>query len=196
MKKLIIFILIVTICGFPFTLRAKNLAMETIQVSINVNEYVDLDFYEENELLSDGPELILDLAEEVTTEISFKTAANFPITLALESEYGFNQDIEDADNVNQYFEYFIYRVVENEEERVEYTFGPNGSISPDIITDTPGKENWRLGLRLTESISEQWLELLDLVNQGIPLTEIEEVDWTQLAAGDYEDLITITIEKD
>lgn len=196
MKKTIILILIVTILGFPFTLQARELAMETIQVYINVNEYVDLDFYEENDLLSDGPELILDLAEEVTTEISFKTTANFPITLALESEYGFNQDIEDADDVNQYFEYFIYKVVENEEDRVEYTFSPNSDISPEIITDNPGKENWKLGLRLTESIAEQWLELLDLVEQGVSITEIEEVDWTQLAAGNYEDLITITIEKD
>lgn len=196
MKKIIILILIVTLFGFPFTLQARELAMETIQVSINVNEYVDLDFYEENELLSDGPELILDLAEDIETEINFTTISNFPITIAFESENGFNQDVENADDVNQYFEYFIYRVVENEEDRVEYTFSPNSDISPEIITDNPGKENWKLGLRLTESVAEQWLELLDLVDQGVPITEIEEIDWTQLAAGDYEDLITITIEKD
>ena len=187
------------------------LAQETIEITIEIiNSQVEVDFSDDSEAetaevdqeeetgeteginTADSTELNLNLAEETETEVQFTTRGNISYELKFDSETGLFPRQGEGENLDQYFEYYIEAEgaeSSGDESEGETTFAPGESLNKELIQDNTEPKDWSFGLRLKQDMAEIWNSLIEDMSPE----ELPEGEWTDLAEGEYEDMILITI---
>ncbi|MFW5898039.1 MAG: hypothetical protein ACOCUG_03615 [Halanaerobium sp.] len=143
------------------------------------------DFYD---IIIDGQELILDLGSETDTEKEILIRANMGLTVAINSVDGFGE-------LNEYFQYILkIEDKENEGQYISHPFTPGTELPPDIVYFEPGENEFYLVIALTDEMTEQWSTVINSELQELNFDLLGE-DWTELAAGEYTDILEITFSR-
>ena len=166
----------------------QELDRDSISITINITERIEVEFGDQGvsttSTLSseDSQTLDLNLAEGTGSSTRLRITSNTPLSVSFESINGFSEEI------NDFFEYVVVYYEEGEEKQV--SFSPGGNLPRGILEMEPGKEEWKLIIRLKEDIAEQWEIVLDEETEID--TEALGTEWTQLEPGVYTDVVNLT----
>jgi len=184
-ETLIILVLLFLLFSISLTADCSELTSEQIQVTIRIDEYLDVDFIDDS--------LTLDLDEAIENDLEFVVSVNFPVSISFESRKGF------AEEINKYFEYVIFPksddIFREEQSDEKIIFPPGGEYCPqESIDQEPGIREWKLKIRLKGEISGQWQSLIEADFEGVELLDIDD-NWTRLPAGKFEDILLVTFHS-
>ncbi len=182
-QKLSILIIVLLIFSQPSLAEENSGVLD--QDSITITITID-DFYE---VLIDGEELVLDLGADTDAETRILTRANLALTVSINSVEGFGE-------IDEYFEY-VLRIKDDDYEDGyrDYPFSPGEELAPGLAAFEPGVNELYLMISLTEEMAELWSGLLESEELEIEPGQLGG-DWTQIAAGEYTDILEITFSRE